>query len=158
MIEHPTDFGPDDIFIMGNIAALAVQKGHGEQALPILKLVQEARPENGGAFTLEAMHLASIGACARAIVLLEGIAIEQMKINRDETIAFHLILLQQDKQHKRAAQLGHAYLECGLIESPEAREAIRLVVAECEAGAVAASKKHPVIGRKYAQHLCDISH
>lgn len=155
MIE-PSEFSSDDIFLLGNIAALAVRHGQGEQALPLLKLVQEARPENAGAFMLEAVYLHMIGECAQAIEFLENITIEQMKINRDETIAFHLFLLQQDGQQKRAAKLGHDYLNAGLIASEGVRESIRLIIAECEAAPISAAK-HPDLGGKYAGQLFDLS-
>ncbi|WP_420963857.1 hypothetical protein [Brucella sp. IR073] len=156
MIEHPSDLRPDDIFVLGNIAALAVRNGNGEQALPLLKLIQQARPENAGAFMLEAMYLAGNGERERAIALLEDIAFEQMKVNRDETIAFYLFLLQQDGQYERAAKLGHEHLDSGLIESPQMCESFRVLVSECEAG-IASAKKHPVLGRKYGDQLCNIT-
>jgi hypothetical protein len=125
------EFNRDDIFVLGNIASMAVMNGFGEHALPILKLLREARPDNAGVILLEAMYLNSVGACGDAISLLENSDAFQALTNRDEAVAFHLYLLQQDGQIERAGNLGQTYLEENLVESEAACEAIRIITTEC---------------------------
>ncbi|TPW28834.1 hypothetical protein FJU08_16020 [Martelella alba] len=125
-------YSDDDLYILGNIASLAVKTGIGEQALPILKLVQQQRPNNAAAFIVESMYLFSIGKKQAALSLLETCGAFDAEKNRDEALAFHLYLLQQDGQLKRAVRLGTAYLEERLIDSKSAIEATRLVTTECQ--------------------------
>ncbi|WP_176086016.1 hypothetical protein [Martelella sp. HB161492] len=132
MTTPPMNYTNDDLFILGNIASLAVRTGIGEQALPLLKLVQQHRPENAAAFIVESMYLLSIGKKQAALALLENCGAFEAEKNRDEALAFHLYLLQQDGQLQRAVRLGTAYLEEGLIESKSAIEAARFVTTECE--------------------------
>ncbi|WP_273795021.1 hypothetical protein [Brucella intermedia] len=132
MICSVSQFDADDIFILGNIAAVAVHRGYGARALPLLKLVQEARPTNAGAFMLEAMHLYAIGERTRAITFLEHAKIQEKAINRDEALVFYLFLLQQDGQFDRAITLGRSCLESQSLNSERARQEVRIVVAQCE--------------------------
>lgn len=133
------DYTREDVFILGNIASYALNRGLGEYVLPIIKLIQEVRPKNAAAFLLEAMHKYSIGEVREAIQFLEASGTFDAAVNRDEAVAFHLFLLQQDGQVQRAANLGRTSMATGSIESGAAREMIRIVTAECEVELAAAS-------------------
>lgn len=122
---------PDDLFLLGNIAFKAVMQGRGESALPILSLMQKARPSNAGSFLVQSMYLYSLGETEKAIRFLEESNVFQAASNRDEAIAFHLFLLQENGEDSRAEQLGQAYLDEDLVTSPAAIETIRIVAAEC---------------------------
>lgn len=130
--EATLNYSGDDIFALGNIALLAVMKGLGEQALPILKFIQKVRPDNAGSFLLEAMHIYAVDSSESSIQFLENSGALQAEINRDETLAFHLYLLQQTGKIQHAYDLGCIYLNEALIQSETAREAIGKVVLECE--------------------------
>lgn len=127
------DFSRDDIFVLGNIASLATRIGLGEGAQSLWKLVQEARPGNAGGFLIEAMYLFSTGNFIAGIELLENSGALEAEVNRDEAIAFHLYLLQQNGQFEQAYTLGKAYLDEDLLQSEAALEAVQIVVSECAA-------------------------
>lgn len=123
----------DDVFLLGNIAAMSIFHGRGEAALPILHLLREARPDNAGSLILETMYMFSIGKTEQAIAFLENSDAFDATANRDEAIALHLYLLRQDGQIQRVVELGQIYLEEGLIETPEAMETVRYITAACAA-------------------------
>ncbi|QPC44316.1 hypothetical protein HW532_17395 [Kaustia mangrovi] len=125
------DFSSDDMFILGNIASLATRIGLGEGAQSLWKLVQEVRPENAGGFVIEAMYRFATGDLTAGIELLETSGSFDAEINRDEALAFHLFLLQQDGQLERAHRLGGTYLDEDLLQSEAALEAVQVVVSEC---------------------------
>jgi len=125
------EFSNDDVFVLGNVASLATRIGLGEGAQSLWKLVQEVRPENAGGFLIEAMYLFSKGEFAGGIELLENSGALEAAVNRDEALAFHLYLLQQDGQLERAHTLGRVYLDEDLLQSEAALEAIQIVVSEC---------------------------
>ncbi|OED49568.1 tetratricopeptide repeat protein [Leisingera sp. S232] len=124
-------FNADDMFVLGNIAATAIKKGHGALAEPLLKLIQEERPANAGAFVLEAMYLHSVGRTDDAREFLETSGAFQTENNRDEAVAFHLYLMQQAGQIEQAHELGQTYLAEGLVTSDSAVSAVSTVVSEC---------------------------
>lgn len=125
------EYTSDDIFILGNIASLAKRIGLGESAQSLWKLVQEVRPDNAGGFLIEAMHLFSTGQTAAAIELLENSGALEAAVNRDEALAFHLYMLQQDGRLEHAHNLGRIYLDEDLLQSEAAIEAVQIVVNEC---------------------------
>ena len=125
------NFNADDMFVLGNIAATAIKKGHGAQADPLLKLIQEERPANAGAFVLEAMYLHSVGKAEEGRAFLESSGAFNTENNRDEAVAFHLYLMQQIGQFEQAYELGQAYLAEGLVTSASAVLAVSNVVSEC---------------------------
>ncbi|MDC0659466.1 hypothetical protein N6L27_15805 [Leisingera sp. SS27] len=125
------EFNADDMFVLGNIAATAIKTGYGDLAQPLLKLIQEERPANAGAFVLEAMYLHSIGQTEEARLFLETSGAFQTENNRDEAVAFHLYLLQQAGSIEQAHELGQAYLAEELVTSPSAIAAVSTVIAEC---------------------------
>ena len=125
------EYSKDDIFIIGNVASLATRVGLGEGAQSLWKLVQEVRPENAGGFLIEAIYLFSLGDFTAAIELLENSGALEAAVNRDEAIAFHLYLLQQDGQLERAHDLGRIYIDEDLIQTEAALEAVQIVVSEC---------------------------
>ncbi|MCP1846096.1 hypothetical protein ACVIHI_009125 [Bradyrhizobium sp. USDA 4524] len=133
MTKNCIEYTKEDIFLLGNIASTAVNKGIGEHVTLIISLIQDARPQNAGSFLLEAMYKYSIGKTREAIHLLETGKVFEAAINRDEAVAFHLFLLQQDGQIERAADLGQIYMDEGLVGSDSAREMIRIVTTECNA-------------------------
>lgn len=124
-------FNADDMFVLGNIAATAIKKGHGALAEPLLRLIQAERPANAGAFVLEAMYMHSVGRTEDARAFLETSGALQTENNRDEAVAFHLYLLQQSGDVEQAHELGQAYLAEGLVTSESAISAVSTVVAEC---------------------------
>ncbi|WP_210256065.1 hypothetical protein [Chelativorans sp. Marseille-P2723] len=124
-------YSSDDIFVLGNTASLAVRVGLGEGAQSLWKLVQEVRPENAGGFLIEAMYLFSRGEAGAGIDLLESNGALAADVNRDEALAFHLYLLQQDGQLERAHKLGSIYLDEDLLQSEAALEAVQTIVTEC---------------------------
>ncbi len=132
------DFSSDDIFILGNIASFATRIGLGEGAQSLWKLVQEVRPINAGGFVIEAMYHFSTGDPAAGIELLENSGSLKAEVNRDEALAFHVYLLQQDGQLERAYRLGRTYLDEDLLQVESALEAVQIVVKEC-AGALGIS-------------------
>lgn len=122
-----------DIFILINLAFSALIRGAGEYVLPIIKFIQEICPHNAGPFLLEAMHKYSDGRIHEAIQFIETNRSFYAAVNGDEAVAFHLFLLQQDGQLKRAHDLGRIYMNEGLIMSDSAQEMVRIVTIECEA-------------------------
>ena len=127
------EFSSDDIFILGNLASLATRLGLGRHARSLWRLVQDVRPENAAGFLIEAMYLFTAGNVAAGIKLLEEAGALQAAVNRDEALAFHLYLLQQDGQLERAYVLGTSYLQEGLLRIEEALETVQIVVDECAA-------------------------
>lgn len=123
----------DDVFLLGNIAAMSIFQGRGEGALPILHLLRDARPDNAGSQILEAMYMFSIGQTAQAIAFLEDSDAFDAVSNRDEAVACHLYLLQQDGQIERACELGQVYLDEDLVETASAMETVRQITAACRA-------------------------
>jgi len=126
-------FYSDDIVVLGNLASSATLLGLGEHAQSLWRLVQELRPDNAGGFLIEAMYLFSLGHFTAAIERLENSGALHAAVNRDEALAFHLYLLQQDGQFERARMLGGAYLEEGLLQSEAALQTVRIVIDECAA-------------------------
>ncbi|WP_156936570.1 hypothetical protein [Chelativorans sp. J32] len=123
----------DDVFVLGNIASLATLIGLGEDARPLWKLIQEFRPENAGGFLIEAMYFFSLGDFSAGIDVLEQTGAFYASVNRDEALAFHLYLLQQDGRLERALGLGEAYLDEGLLRAEAALQTVSIVVDECAA-------------------------
>ena len=125
------NFNADDMFVLGNISATAIKTGHGALAGPLLKLIQEERPANAGAFVLEAMYLNSVGKAEEGREFLESSGAFNTEYNRDEAVAFHLYLMQQIGQIEQAYELGQAYLAEGLVTSASAVLSVSTVVSEC---------------------------
>jgi hypothetical protein len=122
----------DDIFVLGNLGANAVVAGIGEKAHNILKFMQFERPENAGGFLMQAIFLYSEGYVKEAIDFIEESPVFEATKNRDEALAFHLVLLQADGQLDRALDLGHAYIGEKLIQSESAHHAVRKTLKEIE--------------------------
>lgn len=122
----------DDLFVLGNLSATAVSSGKGNQAIKIVRLLQEERPDHAGGYLMEAMHLSSQERITEAIAVLEDGPVFEAKTNRDEALATHLVLLQADGQFDRALDLGHAYIEGGFITSESAHHTVRTVIDEIE--------------------------
>lgn len=131
MIVPRVEYTSDDIFILGNIASLATRIGLGEGARSLWELVQEVRPENAGGFLIEAMYLFSTGKTTEAIELLENSGALEAAVNRDEALAFHLYMLQQNGQLEHAYEMGKIYLDEELLQTEAALEAVQIVVQEC---------------------------
>ena len=121
-------FTPDDIFVLGNIGAMAVLRGKGAEALQILQWIQQERPTNAGSFLMHALYLFSEGRTAEAISFLEQSPVFEAEVNRDEAIALHIVLLNYDGQYDRLVHLGEAYLAEGLVQSERAHHVIRTAV------------------------------
>lgn len=126
-------YSRDDMFVLGNVAAMAVISDVGEFCLTILNFLRAERPENAGSFLLYALYLQSRGKTQEAIESLEDSPVFEAEINRDEAIALHLVLLQADGQFERAMDLGHVYLGENMIASESAHHTIRTVIEEIEA-------------------------
>jgi len=124
-------FNDDDMFILGNIAALAIRSGAGEAGLPLLRCVQKERPGNAAAFIMESLYLHSIGKTVSAIEFLENSNAFSAEKNSDEALAFHLMLLHEDKQFNRVIHLGEAYLSEGLLESEVAINTVNILIENC---------------------------
>jgi hypothetical protein len=126
-------FSRDDMFVLGNVAAMAVVSGLGQLSLTVLNFLRQERPKNAGSFLLYALFLQSRGQTKEAIAALEDSPVFEAEINRDEAIALHLVLLQADGQLERAMDLGHAYLGENIITSESAHHTVRTVIEEIEA-------------------------
>lgn len=142
MIEDKKQFLVDDIYLLGNIASHAITLGFGDEALKILKFLQIARSKNAGAFMMEAMHMAAIGNITGAIQFLEDSAVFGADTNRDEAIAFHLLLLQENSQNDRALKLGEAYLAENLLMTDTARNTVERLVSELRKSELEVSAVH----------------
>ncbi|MCU0910048.1 MAG: hypothetical protein MUE98_01475 [Rhodobacteraceae bacterium] len=123
---------PDDLFILGNIAARAIMSGSGEETSGIVDLLQDECPENAGPFLLEAVHISSKGQVKEAISLLENSPMFSAEVNGDEAIAFYLVLLLQDGQAERARKICTSILDGGLLQSESARRTVLRVLTEIE--------------------------
>ncbi len=130
-VSHPIT--SDDVFVLGNLGAKAVVAGLGDRAANVLAFMQKERPDNAGGFLMQAIHLFSSGEVKAAIEFLEAAPVFEAEINRDEALAFHLVLLQSDGQYDRALDLGHVYLGEDMIVSESAHHTIRTVIDEIEA-------------------------
>lgn len=122
----------DDTFVLGNLGTAAITNGRGDEAMNVIHVLQDERPDHAGGFLMEAMHLSSKGQISEAIAVLEDGAAFEATTNRDEALATHLVLLQADGQLDRALDLGHAYLDEGFISSESAHHTIRTVIEEIE--------------------------
>ncbi len=125
-------YSRDDMFVLGNLAALAVVTGAGNLSLKILDFLRRERSKNAGSFLLYALYLQSQGMTQDAIAALEDSPVFEAEENRDEAIALHLVLLQADGQFDRALDLGHAYLGEDMIQSESAHHTIRTVIEQIE--------------------------
>lgn len=125
-------FNSDDMFVLGNIAAMAIVKGIHEPTLHILEFLSAERPKNAGSFLLYALILQDKGEVKEAIRYLEESDVFEAEINRDEALALHLLLLQEDEQFERALDLGHAYLGENIVVSESAHHTIRTVLQQIE--------------------------
>lgn len=132
MIRPQVEYNDDDMFVLGNIAAFAIRSGLGEPALPLLRCVQGERPKNAAAFIMESLYLHSIGKTVSAIEFLENSNAFSSEKNSDEALAFHLMLLHEDRQFKRVANLGAAYLSEGLLESEVAINTVNTLLESCQ--------------------------
>lgn len=132
MNQHSQYYSRDDMYVLGNIAAMAVVSDVGNLSLTILNFLRNERPENAGSFLLYALHLQSLGRSKEAIESLEDSPVFEAEINRDEAIALHLVLLQADGQLDRAMDLGHAYIGENIVKSESAHHTIRTVIEEIE--------------------------
>ena len=128
-------FGRDDIFLLGNIAARAVSTGEGSNAETILKFVQLERPGNAGGHMLQAVYLFSAGRLDEAIEFLEDADIFNAEVNGPEVFAFYLILLKERGDTKRVRQEAAEYRAKHRTLSESARHAIDTILAEIAAEA-----------------------
>ncbi|MGL6209785.1 MAG: hypothetical protein ACRC14_08155 [Paracoccaceae bacterium] len=119
--------------MLGNIASKAVVAGLGEGALPILRFIQEIRPENAGAFLMEAMHLSGAEGAEVALRYLEDSPVFSAETNRDEAIAFHLVLVQECGNSTYALELGETYLAEKLLVSESAIQLVERLVDDLRA-------------------------
>ena len=142
MTETEPLFTRDDMFVLGNVAAMAVISDVGNLSLTILNFLREERPQNAGSFLLYALFLQSKGRTKEAIAALENSTVFEAEINRDEAIALHLVLLQADGQLDRAMDLGHAYLGENIITSESAHHTVRTVIEEIEAAQTKSTSFH----------------
>lgn len=125
-------YNSDDMFLLGNIAALAVVSDMGSGALRILNLLGLERPKNAGSYVLLALHFQSQGQTAQALRMLEESPAFECNENRDEALALHLVLLQADQQFDRALDLGHAYIAENIVKSENAHHTVRTVIEDIE--------------------------
>ncbi len=132
MTDNQTLFTRDDMFVLGNVAAMAVVADVGELCLTVLNFLREERPNNAGSFLLYALFLQSKGRTREAIASLENSPVFEAEINRDEALALHLVLLQADGQLERAMDLGYAYLSENIITSESAHHTVRTVLEQIE--------------------------
>ncbi len=121
-------YSADDMFVLGNISAKAVVMGLVDGVLPILRFIQAVRPENAGAFLMEGMHLSSVAGAAVALRYLEGSPVFTAETNRDEAIAFHLVLVQESGNSAHALELGETYLAENLLSSESAIHVVERLV------------------------------
>lgn len=77
------------------------------------------------------MYLFSTGKTTEAIELLENSGALEAAVNRDEALAFHLYMLQQNGQLEHAYEMGKIYLDEELLQTEAALEAVQIVVHEC---------------------------
>ena len=133
MSERQQFFSRDDMFVLGNVAAMAVMSDFGDLTLRTLSFLHDERPENAGSFLLYALFLQSRGQTREAIEMLENSPVFEAEINRDEAMALHLVLLQSDGQLERAMDLGYAYLDQDILTSESAHHTVRTVIDQIEA-------------------------
>lgn len=133
MSERPQYFTKDDMFVLGNVAAMAVMADFGELTLNTLNFLHDERPENAGSFLLYALFLQSRGLTREAIEMLENSPVFDAEINRDEAMALHLVLLQIDGQIERVMDLGYAYLDQNILASESAHHTVRTIIEQIEA-------------------------
>lgn len=81
---------------------------------------------------MQSIHLFSSGKVKEAIAFLEASPALSAEKNRDEALAFHLLLLQADGQTARIRQLGNHYLATNAITSESAHYAVRTILQDVE--------------------------
>lgn len=124
---------PDDAFVLGNLCLLAVLRGHGEAAQPILRAIQTERPRNAGGFLMQAMHLCAQEKTAEALEFIESSPIYEAETNRDEARAFHVVLLNAEGWFDRARELGESLLADPEFTSESAHHAVRTILNDLRA-------------------------
>ena len=118
----------DDVFIMNHLSFQALQQDQGERALPLYETLHAEAPEHAASFMLHAMYLCSVDKLDEAIQVMEEGEIFRAERARDEAIAFHIYLLQQDGQERRCRTLARTVLDEDLVTAPGARRTIEAVL------------------------------
>ncbi|WP_282078569.1 hypothetical protein [Epibacterium ulvae] len=122
----------DDIFVLSQLGAHAVVYGLGDKVQKTLEFIQTECADNAGGFLMQSIHLFSSGKVKEAIAFLEASPALSAEKNRDEALAFHLLLLQADGQTARIRQLGNHYLATNAITSESAHYAVRTILQDVE--------------------------
>ena len=114
----------DDIYLLGNIGMTSVVLGHGEEAVPILRLVKELRPSNAGGFIMHALYLYTIGEVDEAMAVMQDAITMDAKENHEEALSFHLFLLFHTGNVEDCHELAEVYLKDQLVMSPVPRSIV----------------------------------
>ncbi|WP_299211357.1 hypothetical protein [uncultured Tateyamaria sp.] len=109
----------DDVFILGNVSALALEYQLGEKIEPILSFLKLIRPLNAGPFLLEAQYLEGQGKTAKALSAIEQCKISEAEQNKEQAAFYHLHLTHKEGLTDQLIALGEAYLEKNLFTEPD---------------------------------------
>lgn len=107
----------DDVYLLGSIGMTSVIMGHGEEAVPILKLVKELRPRNAGGFIMQALYLYTIGEVEEAMAVMQDAITMDAEANHEEALSFHLFLLFHTGNIEDCHELAEVYLKDHLVMS-----------------------------------------